>query len=144
MKKIGYLLALLSINVWADADKMSVDILNQIIHGPVNTDPDISDGLADRTVIFSLQSAALYLACVKEKKSDELKVKECVNKRIAGLPSGLGEFAESSFNVGVNSAYQQALLHREVPVKQYGTVVNNLMSYSTNIAKQSGDNVQYK
>ena len=124
---------------WGDADKMSLDILNQIIHGSVNTEPEISDAVADRTVIFSLQSAALYLACVKENNSNEVKVKQCVTKRIKNLPAGLGNLAESSFNAGVNSANQQAKLHREISVKQYGTIVNNLMSYSNNIAKQSGD-----
>jgi hypothetical protein len=133
MKKLFFVItSCFILNVWADETDMAQDILKQIIHAPVNANPDISDEVADRTVILSLRASALTLACKQKNHNDEKAVSNCLSKNKPSLLD-IGDLSESSFDVGQRSAQQQAQIHREVKVVNYYQVINLLMLYAKNI-----------
>lgn len=121
---------------FADTNQMSIDILKQITAGPVNANPDISDELADKTVIFSLQASALTLACKQKNRGDANAQIKCVNTNKADL-AGIGTLSESAFAIGYTAATQQAKIHREVKINDYYQVINNLVVYADNIRQSS-------
>lgn len=119
---------------YADVTDMSQDIFQQIIHGSVNTDPNIDDNTADQTVVVSLKSATLFLACTQKNRGDSPAVKSCISKNKPNLLTA-GDLSESSFAIGNLAANQQAKIHREVAQKDYYQVINLLMTYANNLQK---------
>lgn len=136
MKRFYMVLLILTSYSFADTNQMSVDILKQITTGPVNANPDISDELADRTVIFSLQASALTLACKQKNRGDLNAQEKCVKTNKPDLAS-IGALSESAFSVGYTAAVQQAKIHREVKIGDYYQVINQLVIYADNIQQSS-------
>lgn len=133
MKKIFLIGCLWGINfVFADPNDMARDILQQVIHGPVNTNPDLSDALADSSVILSLKSATLNLACKQKNNGNDSAITKCITNNKPSLMT-IGDLSESSFTVGQVAANQQAQIHREVTVKHYYEVINLLVRYAKNL-----------
>lgn len=132
-KRATALLMLMMGAVFADVDSLSQDILKQIIHGPVNTNPDISDDVADQSVILSLKAASLSLACIQKNRSDPTVTTSCIANNKSKLVAVLGSMDESAFNIGQVAAQQQAKIHREVKVSDYYQVINTLMIYAKNL-----------
>lgn len=132
-KKILLLGCLFSFGlVFADSGDMAQDILKQVIHGPVNTNPDLSDYVADSSVILSLKSATLNLACTQKNNGSDSAIAKCIKNNKSQIMT-LGDLSESSFAIGQQAAKQQAQIHREVTVKHYFEVVNYLMRYTKNL-----------
>lgn len=141
MKKI-FLCALCTLccYAWADPSDMAQDILQQIIHGPVNANPDIADDVADQTVILSLKSASLNLACKQKNRGDIKAANSCIQTNKNSLLS-IGTLSESSFDVGQLAAEQQSKIHREVTVGNYYQVINLLMQYAKNLYRSNIPNL---
>ncbi len=124
----------------ADVTGMSQDILAQIVHGSVNTDPELSDSVADQSVVVSLKSAALNLACIQKNRGESEIIVNCIAKNKPELLA-VGNLSESSFVIGQQAATQQAKVHREVRISDYITVAKLLVLYANNIANQEALNV---
>lgn len=132
-KKTVLLLMLIVGAVFADVDSLSQDILKQITHGAVNTNPDISDDVADQYVVLSLKAASLSLACIQKNRSDLTVTNSCIANNKSKLVTSYGSMDESAFNIGQVAAQQQAKIHREVKVSDYYQVINTLMIYAKNL-----------
>ena len=141
-KKTVLLLMLMVGAVFADVDSLSQDILKQITHGAVNTNPDISDDVADQSVVLSLKAASLSLACIQKNRSDQTVSTNCISNNKGKLVTSPGSMDESAFNIGQLAAQQQAKIHREVKVSDYYQVINTLMIYAKNLY-QSDINKNY-
>lgn len=135
-KSLVLILSLVVLVANADVNGMAQDILAQVIHGPVNADPEISDSIADQTVVVSLRSAALNLACKQKNRGDDNVIASCIAKNKPELLT-VGNLSESSFNVGQQAAIQQAKIHREVGISNYISVATQLVTYANNITNQS-------
>lgn len=141
MKKLCFCVFwLLAYPVWADPSDMAQDILQQIIHGPVNANPDIADDVADQTVILSLKSASLNLACKQKNRGDIKAANGCIQTNKNSLLS-IGSLSESSFDIGQLAADQQSKIHREVTVGNYYQVINLLMQYAKNLYRSNIPNL---
>ncbi len=135
MKKILIIVScLLTMNVWADAPGMAQDILAQIVHGSVNTDPDLSEAQADSTVIVSLKAAAITLACQEQYAAEESSVVSSCIERNKKAVLTIGDLSQPAFSVGQQAALQQAKIHREVTLKKYPAVINLLVAYVKNLS----------
>lgn len=135
MKKILIIIScLLTMNVWADAPGMAQDILAQIVHGSVNTDPDLSEAQADSTVIVSLKAAAITLACQEQYAAEESSVVSSCIERNKKAVLTIGDLSQPAFSVGQQAALQQAKIHREVTLKKYPAVINLLVAYVKNLS----------
>nr|MBP9743468.1 hypothetical protein [Burkholderiales bacterium] len=109
MKKILIIVScLLTMNVWADAPSMAQDILAQIVHGSVNTDPDLSEAQADDSVIVSLKAAAITLACQEQYVAEESSVVNGCIERNKKAVLTIGDLSQPAFTVGQQAALQQA------------------------------------
>lgn len=134
MRKKTVLLLMLMVGVvFADVDSLSQDILKQITHGAVNTNPDISDDVADQLVVLSLKAASLSLACIQKNRNDPTVTNTCITSNKSKLVASPGSMDESAFNIGQVAAQQQAKIHREVKVSDYYQVINTLMIYAKNL-----------
>lgn len=135
MKKILIIISwLFAINVWADAPSMAQDILAQIVHGSVNTDPDLSEAQADGSVIVSLKAAAITLACQEQYVALESSViTSCIERNKTAVLT-IGDLSQPAFKVGQQAAQQQAKIHREVTLKKYPAVINLLVGYVKNLS----------
>ncbi|MDD3266292.1 MAG: hypothetical protein PHC75_03835 [Burkholderiales bacterium] len=136
MRKLYFILLMSISYTFADTTQMSVDILKQITSGAVNANPDISDELADKTVVFSLQASALTLACKQKNRGDMDAQAKCVKTNKTSLNS-IGALSESAFDVGYTAATQQAKIHRDVKVSDYYQVINQLVIYADNIQQSA-------
>lgn len=132
-KKTVLLLMLIVGAVFADVDSLSQDILKQITHGAVNTNPDISDDVADQYVVLSLKAASLSLACIQKNRSDPTVTNTCIINNKSKLVTSSASMDESAFSIGQVAAQQQAKIHREVKVSDYYQVINTLMIYAKNL-----------
>ena len=138
MKKILIIIScLLAMNAWADAPGMAQDILAQIVHGSVNTDPDLSEAQADSTVIVSLKAAAITLACQEQYVADESSVVNGCIERNKKAVLTIGDLSQPAFTVGQQAALQQAKIHREVTLKKYPAVINLLVGYVKNLSSSN-------
>jgi len=135
VKKILIIVScLLTMNVWADAPAMAQDILAQIVHGSVNTDPDLSEAQADGSVIVSLKAAAITLACQEQYAAEESSVVSGCIERNKKAVLTIGDLSQPAFSVGQQAALQQAKIHREVTLKKYPAVINLLVGYVKNLS----------
>ena len=135
MKKILIIIScLLAMNAWADAPVMAQDILAQIVHGSVNTDPDLSEAQADSTVIVSLKASAITLACQEQYAAEESSVVSSCIERNKKAVLTIGDLSQPAFSVGQQAALQQAKIHREVTLKKYPAVINLLIAYVKNLS----------
>ena len=138
MKKILIIVScLLTMNVWADAPSMAQDILAQIVHGSVNTDPDLSEAQADDSVIVSLKAAAITLACQEQYVAEESSVVNGCIERNKKAVLTIGDLSQPAFTVGQQAALQQANIHREVTLKKYPAVINLLVGYVKNLSSSN-------
>ena len=138
MKKILIIVScLLTMNVWADAPSMAQDILAQIVHGSVNTDPDLSEAQADDSVIVSLKAAAITLACQEQYVAEESSVVNGCIERNKKAVLTIGDLSQPAFTVGQQAALQQAKIHREVTLKKYPAVINLLVGYVKNLSSSN-------
>lgn len=137
MKKILIVFGcMMSLHSWADAPSMAQDILSQIVHGSVNTDPDLSEVQADGTVIVSLKAAAITLACQEQYAAMESGVvSSCIERNKAAVLT-IGNLSKPSFDIGQQAAIQQAKTHREVSLKKYPAVINLLITYVKNLSTE--------
>lgn len=137
MKKILIIIScLFALQAWADAPSMAQDILSQIVHGSVNTDPDLSEVQADGTVIVSLKAAAITLACQEQYAGMESTVvSSCIERNKTAVLT-MGDLSKPSFDVGQHAAIQQAKIHREVSLKKYPAVINLLIAYVKNLSTE--------
>ena len=138
MKKILIIIScLLTMNVWADAPAMAQDILAQIVHGSVNTDPDLSEAQADDSVIVSLKAAAITLACQEQYVAEESSVLNGCIERNKQAVLTIGDLSQPAFTVGQQAELQQAKIHREVTLKKYPAVINLLVGYVKNLSSSN-------
>lgn len=137
MKKILIIIScLFALQAWADAPSMAQDILSQIVHGSVNTDPDLSEVKADGTVIVSLKAAAITLACQEQYAGMESNViSGCIERNKTAVLT-IGDLSKPSFDIGQQAAVQQAKIHREVSLKKYPAVINLLIAYVKNLSTE--------
>ena len=75
---------------------MAQDILKQIIHGSVNTNPDLSEVQADQSVVVSLRSAILILACTNRNPIESAAQAKCVKEHKSEIMT-IGDLSEPSF-----------------------------------------------
>lgn len=134
MKKILWLLVLIwCSSLYANEVGMAQDILAQIIRGPVNTDPDLSEAMADQTVLLSLRASAITLACMQQFHVESEGIHNaCINRNKTAVLSA-GELSDASFKVGRDAADQQAKIHREVNIKGYTIVIREILAYIKNL-----------
>lgn len=119
---------------FADPADMAQDILTNIIHGPINANPDLSDTNATQTVIISLRGAMITLACTTKTK-DRHQLAQCVNTLKPRFLT-IGLVSESAFNLGQNAAVTQAGVHFEVKSSAYPQVIKNLQIYDDNLSQK--------
>lgn len=127
----------------ADAPGMAQDILKQIIHGSVNTNPDLSEVQADQSVVVSLRSAILILACTNRNPIESAAQTKCVKEHKSEIMT-IGDLSEPSFKVGVQAAQQQSLIHRELTSSAYPQVINNLVTFVNNLSRNDDVNTPLK
>lgn len=133
-------LSLCSSCCFADEARMAHDILDEIIHSPINTDPSLSEVRADQAVIMGLKAAAVNLACYYQyaAKTEQLNLCRATFKRqLLGNSPGL---ADAAFAVGVLAASDQQQIHHEVALTDYPKLVQQLLAYSNNLAS-NGENL---
>lgn len=133
IKKILVVIGLLvSSNCYADASGMAQDILTQIIHGPVNGDPNLDDLTADKTVILSLKSAMVSLACQQINAHESSAISKCITSK-KPQDNSLGKLSSLSVDVGNNAAAAAIASHRELIADNYAQVINYLQVYINNL-----------
>ena len=128
---------------YADAPGMAQDILKQIIHGSVNTNPDLTEVQADQSVVVSLRSAILILACTNRNPIESSAQARCIKEHKSEIMT-IGDLSEPSFKVGAQAAQQQALIHRELTSGAYPQVINNLVTFVNNLSRNDDVNTPLK
>jgi|LauGreDrversion4_2_1035121.scaffolds.fasta_scaffold37993_5 hypothetical protein len=141
------LLVTLSLSVsclcYADAPGMAQDILKQIIHGSVNTNPDLTEVQADQSVVVSLRSAILILACANRNPTESAAQTKCIKEHKNEIVT-IGDLSEPSFKVGAQAAQQQSLIHRELTSSAYPQVINDLVMFVNNLSRNDAVNTPLK
>jgi hypothetical protein len=128
---------------YADAPGMAQDILKQIIHGSVNTNPDLTEVQADQSVVVSLRSSILILACTNRNPIESAAQTKCIKEHKNEIMT-IGDLSEPSFKVGAQAAQQQALIHRELTSGAYPQVINNLVTFINNLSRNDDVNTPLK
>ncbi len=144
MRKLLVILLLLGSGIcYADAPGMAQDILKQIIHGSVNTNPDLTEVQADQSVVVSLRSAILILACTNRNPIESAAQTKCIKEHKNEIMT-IGDLSEPSFKVGAQAAQQQSLIHRELTSSAYPQVINSLIAFVNNLSRNDDVNTPLK
>ena len=133
MKKLLLIsLVMVSGACFADSQTMAQDILVQITHGPVNADSNLDDSTANKTVVLSLKSAIVYLACQQNYTHESNMFSKCLATKKPNN-ADLGQINKLAIDVGNNAAISAITGHSEMKTDNYAQVINYLQIYANNI-----------
>lgn len=137
MKKlvIPLVIALIPVFSFADSEGMSKDILVQIIHGPVNANPNLDEITADKTVILSLRAAIVTLTCAQNYRGESAAIDKCFSNK-KPTDKTLGNQASLSVDVGRTAAISAMNGHPELKTDNYAQTVNFLEVYKNNLIQR--------
>ncbi len=124
---------------FAGSEDMAKDILVQIIHGPVNSNPNLDEITADKTVVLSLRAAIVTLTCAQNYRGESAAIDKCLSSK---QPSDktLGSQNSLSVDVGKTAAFSAMNGHQELKTDNYAQVVNFLEVYKSNLIRRGMTN----